>query len=125
MSEFKPVSRYYQAMDMVLCVAEDVSYRSEQISPYVEVLWHPQERYLVGVKVSHAKMVHRSMTADVPAEQPISLLMLIAGALMVGPADIPATLSRAVSDFSKQHGSGLDISPTERARIEFTLAPMS
>lgn len=123
MSEFKPVSRYYQAMDMVLCMAEDVSYRAQSATDFLEVLWHPTERYLVGVKVTHAKRIHRTL-AMIPLDQPLSLLLLICGAILESSMlVVPADVMVALQDFLQQHQTGLNISPVERARIDFTLAP--
>lgn len=123
MTEFKPVTRYYQAMDMVLCVAEDVSYRSEAVGDFLEVLWHPTERYLVGLKVTHAKKVHRALEI-IPKDQPVSLLLLVCAAILESrQIDVPPTASAVLQDFLQQHRTGTDLTPVERARVDFTLAP--
>lgn len=123
MSEFKPTTRYYQAMDMILCTAEDVSYRSQPVSDRLEVLWHPTERYLVGLKVTHAKRVHGAL-GHIPNDQPVSLLLLVCSAILDSPRiDVPPTTRVALQDFLQQHRTGTDLSPEERARVGFTLAP--
>ncbi len=39
-------------MDQLFYLSEDVSYRSEQLIPgVVEVLWHPDEDRVVGIKI--------------------------------------------------------------------------
>lgn len=123
MTTFKPTTRYFQAMDQILCAVEDVSYRSQPVSDRLEVLWHPTERYLVGLKITHAKRVHGAL-GHIPLDQPITLLLLVCAAILDSPRiDVPPTTRGALQDFLQQHRVGTDLSPEERARVDFTLAP--
>lgn len=119
--KFSPVSRYYQAIDAVLCVAEDVSYRSQPVNRFLEVLWHPSERYLVGIKILHAKRIYSTFT-EWPKDRPMGLLFMVCAAFMEAGNDHASGLWTVVlRDFLQQHGESLDISPEEQARIAFTL----
>jgi hypothetical protein len=121
---FTPVSRYIQALDVILCVTEDVSYRSQTVNAYLEVLWHPQERYLVGVKILHAKKIHKSLYGW-PIDRPLSLMVAVCAALLEGQPAIDSTAGVALKDFFQQHKDTVDISPMVRRHIEFTLIPQS
>lgn len=46
---FKPVARYYKAMDYLLYVEEDCSFRSDRVDPLLTLLWHPYDDKLVGL----------------------------------------------------------------------------
>jgi len=56
---FKPKVTYYSAMDFILYLTEDVSYRTEYVDSLLEILWHPQEDRMVGVKVSNVQLINR------------------------------------------------------------------
>jgi len=49
-TEFRP-TRYFSAIDAMIYLREDVSYRAERVDPFLTVLWHPTEERLVGVKL--------------------------------------------------------------------------
>jgi hypothetical protein len=121
MSDFKPTTRYYQALDMILCAHEDVTYRSQTVGDSLEVLWHPTERYLVGIKILHAKRVYRALSA-IPSDQSISLVLLVCSAILESRQVEPPPFG-VLQDFLQQHRTGTELTPEERVRVEFTLAP--
>jgi hypothetical protein len=49
--EFKPGARYYEPMDCVIYLKEDVSYSADRIDTFLTLLWHPHENRPVGVKL--------------------------------------------------------------------------
>lgn len=52
LAPFRPGIGYYPAMDWLLVLMEDVGYVAEALIPgVVDILWHPQEKRVVGVKV--------------------------------------------------------------------------
>ena len=52
LGQFKPGAFYYPAMDWLIYLAEDVAYRSDSlVQGVVEVLWHPHEDRIVGMKI--------------------------------------------------------------------------
>ena len=51
--DFKPHVSYQGAMDWLMVILEDVSYRAQPLGP-VDVLWHPHEDRIVGIKLRDA-----------------------------------------------------------------------
>ena len=51
LGDFKPCARYYEAMDIILYLKEDVSYRADRVDSWLTLLWHPYEERAVGVKL--------------------------------------------------------------------------
>jgi hypothetical protein len=52
MPPFKPCAYYMpEPMDWLVILMEDVSYRSEPTGGPFEILWHPYEDRIVGVKI--------------------------------------------------------------------------
>src|ERR1700749_3569864 len=49
---FRPCATYFRAMDHLIYLGEDVSYRAKHIDSSLDVLLHPQEDRVIGVKVS-------------------------------------------------------------------------
>lgn len=50
--DFIPGAGYYPEMDWLIYLTEDVQYRSDQLIPgVVDVLWHPYENRIVGLKI--------------------------------------------------------------------------
>lgn len=50
-NEFKPCVGYYSAMNLILYLNEDCSYRAQYVDSFLEVLWHPYEDKIVGIKL--------------------------------------------------------------------------
>lgn len=51
-SPFKAGASYFSAMDWLLYLAEDVPYRADAMIPgLIDVLWHPYEDRIVGIKI--------------------------------------------------------------------------
>ncbi len=48
---FAPAARYYEPMDCVIYLKEDVSYRADRVDAFLTLLWHPNENKAVGVKL--------------------------------------------------------------------------
>jgi len=70
-TDFRPVAKYIPAMDCLIYLREDVSYRAIRLDQYRTVLLHPQEDRAVGVKLKgmrfvteKARVVLRSVGAD-------------------------------------------------------------
>jgi hypothetical protein len=55
--EFRPVAKYFPAMDFLIYLREDVSYRAVRLDQYRTVLLHPQEDRAVGVKLKGMRFV--------------------------------------------------------------------
>ena len=51
LGQFLPGARYYEPMDCVIYLKEDVSYRADRVDAFLTLLWHPQEQKAVGVKL--------------------------------------------------------------------------
>jgi hypothetical protein len=48
---FRPIARYYEAMDCVIFLQEDVAYSADRVDGFLTLLWHPHEEKLIGVKL--------------------------------------------------------------------------
>lgn len=60
---FKPCGFYLEPMDELFILTEDCSYRADYKSDYIDLLWHPYEERLVGVKIKGFKtLVFNGMT---------------------------------------------------------------
>lgn len=115
-----PNVRYYTAMDMVLLLTEDVSYRARPYNRYVELLLHPEEERIVGIKVLHAKKVHALF--DLSIEAPLTFLAFVLAAVVEDTFNKPPFLTPEIWAFLRQHVQ-LTLTPAERERINFTLVP--
>ena len=50
-SPFEPRALYYETMDFLLYLQEDVPYRADRIDQFLTLLWHPHEDRAIGVKI--------------------------------------------------------------------------
>lgn len=62
-SKFAPVARYYSAMDLMLYVSEDCSYRASRIDAFLTVLLHPQDDRVVGIKLKGVRFLFERVKA--------------------------------------------------------------
>ncbi len=67
---FRPCAGYFSPMDYLICLEEDVSYRAKQISPRFDVLLHPYEDRIIGIKVcGFAGIVEQDLPRILTARQ--------------------------------------------------------
>jgi hypothetical protein len=97
--EFKPCAHYYSAMDHVLYLREDVSYRAERVDRFLSLLRHPHEERLVGLKVegwrslsARLQCILRSAGAEVVDSGTVPLSAAVEMAMTAGAAAAWATL---------------------------------
>jgi hypothetical protein len=64
-TEYSPVARYYTAMDHMLYLSEDCSYRADRVDPFLTVLWHPHEERIVGIKLKGVRFLFERVKAIV------------------------------------------------------------
>lgn len=50
-SPFVPCARYYEAMDYLLYLEEDVAHRADRVDSFLTLLWHPTDDRVIGVKL--------------------------------------------------------------------------
>ncbi len=90
---FKPVARYFSAMDSLVYLKEDLSYRADRVDGRLTLLWHPYEENLVGIKLKGFKYMFTTLNsiADmnlkeehfIPIVKYLELAMFgVAGAMM-------------------------------------------
>ena len=53
LGDFKPHVSYQGQMDWLMVILKDVSYGAQPLGP-VDVLWHPHEDRIVGIKLRDA-----------------------------------------------------------------------
>jgi hypothetical protein len=51
LGQFTAGARYYEAMDCVIYLNEDVSYRADRVDSFLTLLWHPKHDHAVGIKL--------------------------------------------------------------------------
>lgn len=48
---FQPCAKYFEAMDTLVYLEEDVAYRADRVDPFLTLLWHPDKAEAIGVKL--------------------------------------------------------------------------
>jgi hypothetical protein len=66
---FEPRARYYEPMDFLLYLCEDVAYRADRIDPFLTLLWHPSEDRAIGVKLKGCRFLFDRMRAILGAKR--------------------------------------------------------
>lgn len=86
---FKPVARYYPALDFMLYLNEDCSYRADRVDAFLTVLWHPHKEHLVGIKLKGFKVMFNQLKkiADLKDEHFLPLIKILELAAMGGLAE--------------------------------------
>jgi|HubBroStandDraft_1064217.scaffolds.fasta_scaffold00104_23 hypothetical protein len=65
LGRFEPCARYYDAMDFLLYLQEDLSYRADRVDHYLTLLWHPLEDRAIGVKLKGFRYLFQRIQAIV------------------------------------------------------------
>lgn len=60
---FEPRALYYETMDFLLYLQEDLPYRADRIDPFLTLLWHPNEDRAIGVKIKGFRSLFERMGA--------------------------------------------------------------
>lgn len=81
---FVATSRYYPAVDFLLYLREDVSYRADRVDEALTVLWHPYEDRLVGLKLKGFRVLLREVkhALDLEEGEYVSLVTLLTEAAL-------------------------------------------
>lgn len=81
LGNFKPSARYYEAMDVVLFLQEDLSYRADRVDAHLTLLWHPHEDRAIGVKLKGFRVLFsrlqehiRSLGIEFPDDRFVPLI---------------------------------------------------
>ncbi|MDE0177893.1 MAG: hypothetical protein OXP36_04790 [Gammaproteobacteria bacterium] len=88
--EFKPVAKYYHAMDFLLYLREDCSYRADRVDPFLTVLYHPYEDRIVGIKLKGFRFLFdqfRKIVEHLDNEHFLPLVKFVEIALVAGVAE--------------------------------------
>lgn len=98
---FQPCAHYYEAMDSVLYLQEDVSYRADRVDPFLTLLWHPQDDRVVGVKLKGWRYLFQRLQSilqatgvDIPDSHFIRLISAVEVAITAAGAAIVADTER-------------------------------
>lgn len=67
-TEFSPCARYYEDMDVLLYLEEDIPYRADRVDPFLTLLWHPDREDAVGVKLKGFRFLFQRIKAILRAE---------------------------------------------------------
>jgi hypothetical protein len=60
---FEPCARYFEAMDILVYLEEDVAYRADRVDPFLTLLWHPSKHEAIGVKLKGFRFLFERMQA--------------------------------------------------------------
>jgi hypothetical protein len=88
---FEACACYYEPMDFILYLQEDVPYRADRIDHFLTLLWHPYEPRAIGIKLKGARFIFqriqaifRSRGEDIPDSDFMSLVTALEVAMTAG-----------------------------------------
>jgi hypothetical protein len=70
-TEIKPFvacARYYEPMDLLMYLEEDLSYRADRVDAFLTLLWHPHEDRAIGVKLKGFRFLFERARAILAAQ---------------------------------------------------------
>lgn len=67
-SEFSPCARYYEDMDVLLYLEEDIPYRADRVDSFLTLCWHPEREEAIGVKLKGFRFLFSRMQAILAAD---------------------------------------------------------
>jgi hypothetical protein len=98
---FQPCAHYYDAMDSVLYLQEDVSYRADRVDTFLTLLWHPQDDRVVGVKLKGWRYLFQRLQSilqasgvEIPDSHFVRLISAIEVAITAAGPEIVADTER-------------------------------
>src|SRR5665213_2372823 len=62
-TKFQECARYYEPMDFVLYLREDLPYRADRVDSFLTLLWHPHEDRAIGVKLKGFRYLFQRLQA--------------------------------------------------------------
>lgn len=65
---FQACARYYEPMDFLLYLREDLPYRADRVDSFLTLLWHPHEERAIGVKLKGFRFLFQQLQAIVRAQ---------------------------------------------------------
>lgn len=83
---FRQAARYYPAMDHLLYLTEDCSYRADRVDEWLTLLWHPHRLDLVGIKLKGIRAIFKGLLSDPGLDGPLLIAELLGEILMSGGA---------------------------------------
>jgi hypothetical protein len=60
---FQACARYYEPMDFVLYLREDLPYRADRVDSFLTLLWHPSEDRAIGIKLKGFRYLFQRLQA--------------------------------------------------------------
>jgi hypothetical protein len=97
---FKPCARYFESMDDIVYLREDLPYRADRVDEFLTLLWHPDETRAIGVKIKGIRSLFRRLRAiseplgtklDERDFVPVVSLLELVISVKAGPAITEAT----------------------------------
>jgi hypothetical protein len=90
---FQACARYYEAMDFILYLREDLPYRADRVDRFLTLLWHPSEDRAIGVKLKgfrylfqHLQAIFRGNGRSLPETDFFPLISALEVAMVAGLA---------------------------------------
>jgi hypothetical protein len=70
---FEPCARYFESMDVLLYLEEDVPYRADRVDPFLTLLWHPSREEAIGVKLKGFRFLFQRVQAILRAQRNVTV----------------------------------------------------
>lgn len=61
--DFQACARYYEPMDFLLYLRDDLPYRADRVDSFLTLLWHPYQDQAIGVKLKGFRFLFERMQA--------------------------------------------------------------
>jgi hypothetical protein len=91
--EFRACARYYEAMDFILYLREDMPYRADRVGSFLTLLLHPHEQRAIGLKIKGCKFLFKQLQAifraqgrALPDDEFMPLMSILEVAMTAGMA---------------------------------------
>lgn len=90
-SPLEPKAKFFAAMDCLIYLTEDKSYRAVRLSPLVTVLLDPHQDYAIGIKIKGVREMVEAVTAFLRGQEIVQpsfkLIAVLEYALTLGLGD--------------------------------------
>jgi hypothetical protein len=70
---FEPCARYYEAMDILLYMEEDLPYRADRVDAFLTLMWHPSKEEAIGVKLKGFRFLFQRVQAILRAQRNVTV----------------------------------------------------
>lgn len=102
LARFEPTAKYIPAMDCLIYLREDCSYRAVRLNTFQTILLHPHEDRPVGVKLKGMRFLHHRLHAILRAAKGGEVDMRSIGLVALWETALTASGDSEVEDAEKE-----------------------